>query len=145
MSAALQSNNTVQVQVSLQPTTVARAEKRAGHFDELRKQIHALMHPDWYYRQKLAKADLTEFWTYSKCKTIVATVELISKFPADTTNVTHQVCRTNLFKIIMWMLLREDMIRVLVELIETRLVRMMEADVFDATLCLLINNNFKKT
>ena len=145
MSASPQSNNTLQVQVPLQPTTVARAEKRAGHFDELRKQIHALMHPDWYYRQKLAKADLTEFWTYSKCKTIVATVELISKFPADTTNVTHQVCRTNLFKIIMWMLLREDMIRVLVELIETRLVRMMEADVFDAALCLLINNNFKKT
>lgn len=107
-------------------------------------QIDANTRPDWHYHQQFASLDLTEFWTFDKCKCITSTVEFLSRVPADTVDVTMRVARMNLVKLIMLRLLRLHLIKMLPELIESRMMRMMELDVFDAVLCRLINEHFER-
>lgn len=121
-----------------------KSPRKQGHFEKLMDQIETHTRPDWHYRRLFRRLALTDFWTFEKSKCICATVEYISRIPADTRDVTLRVARLNLMVLLRLRLLRHFKVKLLPELIESRMMRMMEEDAFDAELCRTINEHFLK-
>lgn len=110
-----------------------------NQFDILLKDIAESTKDDNYYSQRVSENIISEFWDLEKSKSIISTVEFISKIDPATKDVTQKVARLNMIKIVMLRLLREHQVKIQADLIETRLKRMMELDAFDDALCCLIN------
>lgn len=115
-----------------------------NQFDILLKNIAAETRDDPYYRNKFPEKILTDFWDFCKTKSLVSTIEYISLVDPQTKDVTLRVARLNMIKIAMLRLLRDHQVKILAELIENRLKRMMEMDVFDEALCTVINEHLHK-
>lgn len=102
----------------------------SGQFDQLLTRIEKLTKPDWYYKAKFKPSIYTDFWDYEKCKCVYVTVEFFAGVPADTPDLTLRVARSNLKKMTRLRLLRGFKIKVLENLVENKLMNMMEHDVF---------------
>lgn len=115
-----------------------------NQFDILLEAIAKSTKDNLYYSQKLSKGIITDFWDIEKSKSLITTVEYMSKIDPDTKDVTQRVARMNMIKILMLRLLREHQVKIHANVIETRLKRMMETDVFDEALCRLINERLNQ-
>lgn len=118
-------------------------KKKSNHFDKLLEILKVERHPEWHYQKILQNAELSPFWTLERCRTIVSTIEYMSQFPQDTNDITIKVARLNMVKVMMLRFLREHQLKIDASLIEARIMRMMQLDVFDEPLCRLINDYFR--
>lgn len=109
-------------------------------FDKLLALIEVLTKPDWYFMSKMKPSIYTDFWDFEKCKCVYVTVEYLSNIPADTSDLTLRVARTNLKKMARLRLLRGFKIKVLESLVENKLMNMMEQDVFSPAMVEVIKN-----
>lgn len=116
----------------------------ASHFDDLMVQLMRSQRSDDHYRARFRKLDLTGFWDFERSKTLVSTVDFISSLPTNTTDTVYRVAKMNLLKVIVLRLLRIHHVKVHTELIESRLMKMMEQDVFEPDLVRLINEHIFK-
>ncbi|RKP31604.1 hypothetical protein METBISCDRAFT_13620 [Metschnikowia bicuspidata] len=120
-----------------------RAEPRSAppfnEFDILFEYIRKSTKDDAYYRHKLPNSILTEFWNMEKSKSLLSTVEYISRIDPQCKDNTLRVARQNMIKIAMLRLLRDHQVKLQPSLVQSRLQRMMEVDVFDEQQCSLIN------
>lgn len=125
------------------PELPRRAEPRSAppfnEFDILFEYIRKSTKDDAYYRHKLPNSILTEFWDMEKSKSLLSTVEYISRIDPQCKESTLRVARQNMIKIAMLRLLRDHQVKLQPSLVQSRLQRMMEVDVFDEQQCSLIN------
>ncbi|WPK27126.1 hypothetical protein PUMCH_004499 [Australozyma saopauloensis] len=133
----------IPIQVFSKTRPSSAGKDSANNFDILLADISSLVQEDSYYEAKIPSSIITGFWDFEKTKSLMSTVEYISRIPAETPNITMKVARLNMVKIIMLRLLRLFQIKVKPDLVEQRLKKMMEVDVFDEALCRLINEHFE--
>lgn len=124
------------VSPSTQPTV--------SQFNALLSKIASEAQSDAYYESKIPKVLLTKFWDLGKSKSLISTVEYISRIDPNTADVVEKVARVYMIKIVRLRFLREHQVQALAEVIESRLKRMMEMDVFNEVQCKLLNAHFLK-
>ncbi|OBA23595.1 hypothetical protein METBIDRAFT_30027 [Metschnikowia bicuspidata var. bicuspidata NRRL YB-4993] len=116
-------------------------------FDQYNKTLSTIIahtHPDSFYSAIIKDHHLTDFWDFSKTKSIMSTVEYASKIDANTKIPSLRVIRSKVLLYIRGRLLREHLVNVKEETVSRRLVRMMELDMFDESQCLLLNEVLHK-
>lgn len=115
---------------SLQPKT--------SQLDYNLEQMSSKEHTDDYYKAKF-KGNLSDFWDFGKTKCIMSTVEYASIMPPNTKVPHFKAVRRNVLIYVKLRLLKEHKVQVPEETIKTRIVRMMELDMFDESQCRLLN------
>lgn len=115
-----------------------------AQLDILFQKIANETHEDDYYKKKIPKSMLTEFWDFERTKSLMSTIEFISRIKPKNKDITLRIARHSMMKIAMLRLLRDHRVRVFPDMVKNRLKRMMESDVFDDELCGLINSHLEK-
>lgn len=137
-------NKILQADGQKQSSPMIPSQPASNQFDVLLENIATETREDSYYLRKIPGKIIMDFWDFDKTKSLVSTIEYISLIDPQTKDVTLRVARLNMIKIAMLRLLRDYQVKILAELIENRLKRMMEMDVFDEALCRVINEHLHK-
>ncbi|KAM9913496.1 hypothetical protein OXX69_001551 [Metschnikowia pulcherrima] len=113
--------------------------------DVILSEMASDVRPDWYYKSKLRPEYLTKFWNYERTKCIMSTIEYADRISPNTTVEPLYVVRAKVLDYLRIRFLREHKIHIHEEAIKTRVVRMMELDIFDESQCRLLNDIIHKT